>query len=104
MLKHCVFVSFLDEVEVETRMDILGGFGRLVGEIDGMIDYSYGPNLDFENKSEAFGDGFIVTFSDRSAHLAYEAHPLHVELGTKLVSLCKGEHDGIIVFDLQVTA
>ena len=104
MLKHCVFVSFLDEIEVKTRMDILGEFGKLVDEIDGMIDYTYGPNLDFENKSEAFADGFIVTFRDRSAHLAYEAHPLHIELGNMLVSLCKGGHDGIIVFDLQAIA
>lgn len=46
----------------------------------------------------------LVTFRGRTAHLAYEAYPLHIELGAKLMSLCKGGHEGIIVFDLEVEA
>lgn len=103
MLIHCVFVNFRAEVEAKTRSEILGGFGTLVGVVDGMIDYAFGPNLDFENKSPDFADGFIVTFRDRAAHLAYESHPQHVELGGKLVGLCEGGHDGILVFDIQTS-
>ena len=101
MLKHCVFVNLKEDVDAEAREAVLSGFGTLVGEIDGMLDYCRGPNLDFEAKSPEYSWGFIVTFQDRAAHLAYEQHPRHKELGAKLVAMCKGGHDGILVFDLQ---
>lgn len=65
-----------------------------------MLDYCFGPNRDFENKSAAYQDGFIVTFTDRDAHLAYETHPLHQKIGSKMVEMCENGHDDIIVFDL----
>ncbi len=102
MLKHCVFVNFDAATARSDRQQVLAELGSLVSEIDGMIDYSYGPNLDFENKSAAFGDGFICTFKDRAAQRAYETHPRHVELGSKLVDMCVGGHEGIMVFDLEV--
>jgi hypothetical protein len=33
--------------------------------------------------------------------LEYNEHPEHALLGSKLVSMCKGGHQGIIVFDIQ---
>lgn len=101
MLKHCVFVNLKDGVDPADRDAVLSGFGALVGEIDGMLDYCWGPNLDFEAKSADYRWGFVVTFRDRATHLAYEQHPKHAELGAKLVAMCKGGHAGIIVFDLQ---
>ena len=44
----------------------------------GLLDFCFSANLNFENKSTDYGDGFIVTFKDRDAHLAYERHPHHV--------------------------
>ena len=102
MLKHCVFVNFRTNVAAEDRERVLSGFGTLLDEVDGMIDYSHGPNLDFEQKSQAYDSGFVITFADRAAHLAYEQHPKHVALGGELVAMCEGGHNGIIVFDLQV--
>ena len=87
MLKHCVFVNLKEDVDAEAREAVLSGFGTLVGEIDGMLDYCRGPNLDFEAKSPDYSWGFIVTFRDRTAHLAYEQHPRqprHVLDGKKL--------------------
>ena len=68
----------------------------------GLLDFCFSANLNFENKSTDYGDGFIVTFKDFDAHLAYERHPNHVTLGSKLVSMCVGGYEGIIVFDLEV--
>lgn len=103
MLRHCVFVNLKDSVDAAERDAVLSGFGTLVEQVDGMLDSSWGPNLDFEAKSPDYTWGFIVTFRDRTAHLAYEQHPIHKELGAKLVAMCKGGHAGILVFDLQET-
>ncbi|WP_375569019.1 Dabb family protein [Ahrensia marina] len=102
MLKHCVFVNFKPDCSQIERDKVLAGFAAVADDVPGMLDYCYGPNLDYENKSDAYRDGFIVTFADRDAHLAYENHPLHRELGARMVDMCVGGHDGIIVFDLHV--
>lgn len=102
MLKHCVFVTFKPEHTQAERDAVLAGFAAVADYVPGMLDYCYGPNLDYENKSAAYKDGFIVTFADREAHLAYENHPLHQELGARMVGMCEGGHDGILVFDLEV--
>jgi quinol monooxygenase YgiN len=102
MLKHCVFVNFKPEHTQAERDEILAGFAQVGKDVPGMLDYCYGPNRDFENKSADYRDGFIVTFEDRAALSAYDSHPMHQDLGSKMVSMCVGGHDGIIVFDLEI--
>lgn len=82
-------------------MDVICRLGELVDEIDGMLNFRGGPNRDFENKSPEYSHGFVVTFRDRAAHLAYERHPRHVELGARLVSMCRGGAEGIVVYDID---
>ncbi len=104
MLKHCVFLSVKPDVadaRLECAMLKLAG---LVGKIEGMLDFSHGPNLDFEKKSQGHGYGFIATFTDRSAHLVYERHPLHKEAGAELIAMCNGGYDGIVVYDISCAA
>lgn len=101
MLKHCVFVQFKSEYTSAQRLAALEAF-KVVGEdVEGMLDFAHGPNRDFENKSPAYGEGFIITFRDRAAHLEYERHPTHVRLGQDLVAMCEGGYDGIMVYDLD---
>lgn len=78
------------------------GLASLVDVVDGVLDMSFGSNLDFENKTPEFDYGFVVTFRDRNAHLAYEMHKTHVEMGGRLVDACVGDYEGITVFDLEV--
>ena len=102
MLKHCVFVNFQTGHSQEERDTVLAGFAKVANDIPGMLDFCFGENLEFEAKSAGYSDGFIVTFTNREAHLAYESHPRHIALGATLVSMCVNGFDGIIVFDLMV--
>ena len=102
MLKHCVFLNFKNDVSDDEKEAIMAGLASLVGVVDGLIDMTFGPNLDFEKKSPDFDYGFIVTFRDRQAHLAYETHKTHVVMGGRLVAACHGGVDGIVVFDVDV--
>jgi hypothetical protein len=85
---------------VREAMALLSG---LVGDVVGMIDFVEGSNLDFEKRSEGYGHGFVVTFADRAAHLAYERHPDHVRAGAMLVDACKEGVEGIFVADLAIS-
>ena len=103
MLKHCVFANIKCDVPAEDIERVLSGFGHLVDQIPGMIDYSHGPNLDFENKSADYDHGFVITFTDGAALAAYDTLPTHRRLGAELVSFSEGGGTGIMVFDLSVT-
>ena len=101
MLAHCVFLNFSASHDAAARLSVLRALGALSDEVNGMLAFHYGPNLDFEAKTPDHKDGFIVFFRDREAHLAYERHPKHVALGARLVEMCVGGADGILVYDID---
>ena len=99
MLAHCVFLKVSPSHDTADTEAVLKALGDLKAEIDGLLSYEYGPNRDFENKTGDYPYGFVVMFRDRDAHLAYERHPKHVELGSRLVAMCEGGADGIAGYD-----
>ncbi|OUS08364.1 hypothetical protein A9Q96_02595 [Rhodobacterales bacterium 52_120_T64] len=62
MLKHCVFLNFKPEFTIAEPAEVFGRLSGLVKEIDGLQSFEYGGNLDFENKSSDYSEGFIATF------------------------------------------
>ena len=100
MIHHCVFVNFRADCDRDERDDILSSLAQLVGVIPGLQSLSFGPNADFERKSEPYGDGFVAVFADRQSLADYAADPRHVELGGRLVANAVGGADGIMVFDV----
>ena len=101
MLKHCVFLNFKTEISESEQFDIFEGLSMLKDQIEGLVEFEYGNNLDFEHKSADYNAGFIASFENRQALLEYNEQPEHVLLGAKLVSMCKDGHQGIIVFDIE---
>jgi hypothetical protein len=101
MILHCVFLSFRGDVaagEIAACMDHLS---RLQREVDGMLSFAAGPNRDYEGKSPDHPYGFVITFRDRKALMAYDAHPQHKAAGRWLVAHCEGGAEGIVVYDLE---
>ena len=101
MIKHCVFLNFKSEISDSEQFDVFEGLSNLKNQVEGLNDFEYGNNLDFEKKSTDYNSGFIASFENRQALLEYNEHPEHALLGSKLVSMCKGGHQGIIVFDIE---
>ena len=101
MIKHCVFLNFKSEISESEQFDVFEGFSNLKNQVEGLNDFEYGNNLDFEQKSADYNSGFIASFENRQALLEYNENPEHALLGSKLVSMCKGGHQGIIVFDIE---
>ncbi|NRB03773.1 MAG: Dabb family protein [Rhodobacteraceae bacterium] len=102
MIKHCVFAQINAETPQDEIDRVLSGFGTLVGEVEGMVDYFYGPNRDYENISPDYPYGFVATFQDRQALARYDEHPAHREFGAALVNMTVGGADGVVVFDIDV--
>lgn len=102
MILHCVFCHFRHDVSASERHDILGALAEFSKSLTGVVEFEFGPNRDFERKSQPYGDGFVIRFVDRAALEVYAKHPTHIKLGGELCELCEGGADGIMVFDLEI--
>ena len=51
MIKHCVFLNFKSEISESEQFDVFEGLSNLKNQVEGLNDFEYGNNLDFEHKS-----------------------------------------------------
>jgi len=101
MLLHCVFCSIRSDADPAALQTVMEELGSLMAEVDGMLEFRHGPNRDYEFKSPRHPYGFVIIFRDRDAHLAYDGHARHKAAGARLVELCDGGYDGIVVYDIE---
>lgn len=102
MILHCVFCDFLPEVSGAARDALFEELSNLSLSLEGVETFEFGPNRDFEQKSQNFSAGFVIRFRDQAALEAYAVHPGHQALGAQLCDMCTGGADGIVVFDLEI--
>lgn len=101
MIKHCVYLSLKSDDEMPAIEDVMKVLAGLMSKVDGMVDFAWGPNRDYEGKSQAYQCGFVISFADREALRSYDSHPEHKRAGAALVAACRGGADGIFVADLE---
>lgn len=100
MIKHIVMLNLRPEHDAAELAAVMAGLDAL--EIKGFSGFSHGPNRDIENKSPDYPYGFICNFTDLGGLRRYVSDPAHSALGARLVALCEGGADGIMVMDLDV--
>lgn len=100
MISHCVMLKLKPDHDPAELQAVLTGLAGLVGQIDGFTALTHGPNIDLEAKSPDYVAGFVASFTSQEALEAYAADPRHQALGARLVALCDGGVDGILVFDI----
>jgi len=101
MIRHVVMLELNPGHDALELADVMAGLGKLVGKIDGFKAFEHGPNRDLEKKSQAYPYGFICTFEDEASLRGYAVHPDHKAQGARLVAMCQGGADGIMVMDLD---
>lgn len=101
MIMHCVFCNIRADVPPQTRADLFSALADLSASLSGFIGFNSGPNLDFEQMSPDYSDGFVIRFRSASDLQRYADHPEHVKLGAQLCALCVDGAKGLIVFDLS---
>lgn len=100
MIQHIVLLRLRPDHDAAELQAVMLGLGTL--HLPGFTDFTHGPNRDFEGKTANYPYGFIGTFKDADALATYAADPAHQALGARLVALCQGGADGILVADLDV--
>jgi hypothetical protein len=103
MLLHCVFCAIRTDADPKEVRSVMADLASLKPEVDGFLDFRHGPNRDYEKKSLRHGLGFVIAFRDREALRSYDEHPRHRDAGARLVALCEGGHDGVVVYDIEAS-
>jgi len=102
MIRHIVILELIPNHDVSELAEVMAELNALVGKIEGFTKFEHGPNRDLEEKSQAYPYGFICTFDDEASLQTYANDPRHQALGARLVAMCKGGGDGIMVMDLDI--
>lgn len=100
MIQHVVCLSLPNGWDKDALAEIMAALKALVGQIDGYIAFSHGPNIDAEGKSPGVPYLFVCRFTDRAALDRYATDPRHQTLGGQLVALCGGA-ERITVYDMD---
>ncbi|UVC17433.1 Dabb family protein [Mesorhizobium onobrychidis] len=104
MVRHCVFVRFRSDVDATERAAIHADLEALRRVIDGMGKVEFSVNTSPEPFARGFTHGFTIDFRDAAARDAYLVHEAHSRAGARLVAALEGGTDGLIVFDLEMSA
>lgn len=104
MIRHCVFLNLTPGANRAELDAVMLGLADLVERLEGCSEFWAGPNRDYESKSPEYDYGFTLDAASPEALAAYAVHPDHIALGGRLVALCAGAADGVMVYDLEVPA
>lgn len=104
MIRHIVLLRLQPDQTEAAIADLFAELHQINGKVPGLQAVTSGKSESPEQMERGYMHGFIVDFSDWAALQAYQDHPDHKALGAKLVAAAEGGLDGILVFDLPVTA
>jgi hypothetical protein len=104
MIRHCVFARFRNDVTDDERAAIHAALEALRRLIDGMGKVEFRANTSPEPFARGFTHGFTIDFRDAAARDAYLMHEAHSRAGARLVAALEGGTDGLMVFDLDISA
>lgn len=103
MIRHYVHLRFKLDVTDEQRGPVCGALAGLSDHLDGMLDFQHRKNESPETPLvRDFNDVFWIDFTDARARDVYLDHPMHREIGARLVGMTKGGLDGIFVCDVRL--
>ena len=104
MIRHIVLIRFRADVPEATISGIFADLHGLQGHLPGLLTITSGRSESPEQIERGYMHGFVADFADWAALADYQAHPDHQRAGAALVAHAAGGLDGILVFDLMVSA
>ncbi len=102
MIQHIVLLALSSDHEAAELEAIMQELAMLVDRLPGFTKFEHGPNRDFESLSQNYDYGFVCHFADEKTSHAYLDDATHKALGKRLLMLCDGGVEGIMVIDLEV--
>ena len=103
MIRHIVLIKFRPDLDDAGIAALFAELHEIKPKIPGLLSITSGRSESPEKMERGYFHGFVADFADWDALEAYQIHPEHQQLGSKLVANAVGGKDGILCFDLPVT-
>jgi hypothetical protein len=101
MVTHCVFLKIRPDAAPAVVEAGFQALAALMGQVEGLTGYRWGPNVSSEGLSRGYTHGFVMTFDTPAARDAYLPHPGHQAAAAQLVAVTEGGVEGIVVLDFE---
>jgi hypothetical protein len=101
MIRHIVLLRVKDGISESDVAAIFSELAPLRSSVPGMRSVVAGRSSSPEKIERGYMHGFTVDFDSWEALSLYQEHPDHQATGRKLVSICEGGMEGILVFDVE---
>jgi hypothetical protein len=97
-VKHIALFKFKPGCSDEDIALVWRTIEGLPGQIPGILDLSWGPDVSVEGLSDGFTHSFVLTFENIAARDAYLPHPVH----QAAVAVVLPKLERVIVIDHEV--
>lgn len=104
MIRHIVLIRFQPGLSDRDIAALFAELHQIKGKVPGLLSIVSGKSESPEQMERGYMHGFVVDFTGWAALQAYEDHPEHRVLAAKLTAAAMGGKDGILCFDLAVSA
>ncbi len=102
MIRHIVLIKFSEGVSEAKIADLFTELKQIESKLAGLRAITAGRSESPEQMERGYMHGFVADFDSWADLQAYQDHPDHQLLGSKLVAHAVGGKDGILCFDLEV--
>ena len=99
MIRHIVLCKVSAEADPAEVAAVWEGLAALEGVVPGLLGSHFGADVSPEGIARGYTHGFTMEFEDRAALEGYLVHPAHVKAGARLVGICVGGVEGVLVVD-----
>lgn len=98
MLRHVLLLKPKPDTTSDAIEAARAALAALVGQIPGLLDFRWGPNLAPVERQDGYAYGFSMDFADRASLAGYGSHPAHVHAA----SLVRAAFAAPVVLDLEL--
>ena len=97
-VKHYGCFKFNEGTSRATIDECFSAMDGMVGKIQGLLDFHYGPYDSPEGLNDGYTHGFIMTFESPQARDEYLPHPIH----EKVKDIVVPNLERFVVFDFKL--
>ncbi len=97
-VKHLVLVKVRPDVPESEISAAFKSLGELVGEVPGLLAFSWGRNHSPEAAGQRYSHAFVMEFADEASRDAYLPDPRHQSAAQGLRAI-REAHDAITIVD-----
>lgn len=102
MIRHIVLLKFAPDAPDAEIAAVFAALSALTDRLAGARGFTAGRSSSPEQLERGYLHAFVIDFDSLADLATYAAHPDHRAISARIVALCVGGLDGVLVVDLDI--